>query len=162
MSPPSPPPANASERSRETERAKTWVPAPAVFGPAPNPNQNRHSKDKNTERDGEELEEEEGFLCRVCGERVKSVSEEQHVTSTLHIFNQKHRPQERKVSRQSCVDGNRKAASSPACLRRWRGMKRSKVTILKAPRRQPDRVSLYLRVGFCPIWFGSRCCIVSV
>lgn len=81
------------------------MPAPVMFGPAQNPNLVRESEN-NTGRDEEEQEEDkEGFFCRVCGERVKSLSEEKHSTSTLHTFNQKHKPQERKVSRrQSCVE----------------------------------------------------------
>lgn len=100
--PPLPPPEANDCSPRERERSRARMPAPpVVFGPAPNPSNPHHSATNNTGRDGEELEEEEeGFFCRVCGERVKSVSEEQHGTSTLHIFNQKHRPQERKVSQQ--------------------------------------------------------------
>lgn len=92
------------------------MPAPVVFGPAPNPQRFHHSEKNTSERDGEELEEEEGFFCRVCGERVRSVSEEQHSTSTLHIFNQKHRPPERKVSGQWPCGWNRRrqAIRSPA------------------------------------------------
>lgn len=71
-----------------------------MIGPALNPNLAQESKNgmKHGEAEEEKDEEEEGFFCEVCGERVKSLSEDKHNTSTLHIFNQKHRPQERKVS----------------------------------------------------------------
>ena len=81
----------------------------ATFGPAPNPNPDLpygpNSKGEEEEEEEEEKEEkerareaeEEGFFCRVCRERVKSLSEEKHNTSTLHIFNQQHRPADRKV-----------------------------------------------------------------
>ena len=70
-----------------------------MFGPALNPNLAHACENgKGQEEEEEEEEEEEGFFCHVCRERVKSVSEEKHNTSTLHIFNQKHRPQERKAS----------------------------------------------------------------
>lgn len=60
-----------------------------MFGPAPNPN----AKPK-------------GFFCGVCGEHVASVSEEKHSSSTLHIFNQQHRPPERKVKKSTNCHGN--------------------------------------------------------
>ena len=61
--------------------------AEVVYGPAPNPHANSRNK-SGTLR---------GFFCGVCGERVTSQTEEQHSTSTLHIFNQRHKPSERKV-----------------------------------------------------------------
>ncbi|CAN0393897.1 unnamed protein product [Ectocarpus sp. 12 AP-2014] len=60
-----------------------------VFGPPQNP--------KLAGQDESAGGAEKGFFCRVCGERVTSLSEEKHNTSTLHIFNQQHRPQGRKV-----------------------------------------------------------------
>lgn len=68
-----------------------------MFGPALNPNRAHESENGVEQQPQEEEEEEEGFFCRVCGERVKSVSEDKHNSTTLHIFNQQHRPQERKV-----------------------------------------------------------------
>lgn len=65
-------------------------PEPAVFGPPQNPNL--------AGQDESAGGTEKGFFCRVCGEHVTSLSKEKHNTSTLHIFNQQHRPQGRKVS----------------------------------------------------------------
>lgn len=60
-----------------------------IFGPAPRPS-------------GMESKPVEGFLCRVCDEFVTSLSEDKHNTSTLHIFNQQHKPTERKVRKFCC------------------------------------------------------------
>ncbi|CAM9783102.1 unnamed protein product, partial [Scytosiphon promiscuus] len=87
------PPPSASESGKistgkRRARPAPSAPRPAEFGPAPDPGVDPTDTDE---------ERKEGFFCRVCGERVKSLSEEKHATSTLHIFNQKHRPQDRKV-----------------------------------------------------------------
>lgn len=86
--------------SREGEEAGALTPPALVFGPVHNPSRARKPDDGDGEEEGEEEDDgEDGFFCRVCGERVKSLPREKHNTSTLHIFNQEHRPQERKVGR---------------------------------------------------------------
>ncbi|CAN0191124.1 unnamed protein product [Ectocarpus sp. 6 AP-2014] len=87
-----PPAAERNSYSQEGEMAMIASGIPlerAVFGPPQNPNL--------AGQDESAGGAEKGFFCRVCGERVASLSEEKHNTSTLHIFNQQHRPQGRKV-----------------------------------------------------------------
>ncbi|CAN0037269.1 unnamed protein product, partial [Ectocarpus sp. 12 AP-2014] len=87
-----PPAAEKNFHSQEGEMAMaaSGIPLePVVFGPPQNPNLAGQEESAGGA--------EKGFFCRVCGERVTSLSEEKHNTSTLHIFNQQHRPQGRKV-----------------------------------------------------------------
>ena len=89
------------DAEEEEESTAVGLAGTATFGPAPNPNRTREYGPSNREEQegGERERGEEGFFCGVCGERVKSLSEEKHNTSTLHIFNQQHRPADRKVRR---------------------------------------------------------------
>ncbi|CAN0025956.1 unnamed protein product, partial [Ectocarpus sp. 4 AP-2014] len=80
---------NHSQDGEMARIASGTPPEPAVFGPPQNPNLACQDESAGGA--------EKGFFCRVCGERVTSLSEEKHNTSTLHIFNQQHRPQGRKV-----------------------------------------------------------------